>query len=226
MSGEWITLEASDGHRFQAWHETPAGILRGRIVVAMEIFGVNAHIREVCARFAAEGYEAVAPQLYDRALPQADLPYDMTGVDRGRALRDEIGWEAPMLDVAAAASFLRRNAAQAPVGIVGYCYGGTIAWLAAGKVEGIDCAVGYYGTVILSFTDLKPKCPTMLHFGARDHSTPEDQIEALAEKQPGVAIHLYDADHGFNSDRRANFDADASKLALERTLAFFAAHLG
>ncbi len=226
MSGQWITLEAGDGHKFQAWHVLPAGTPRGAIVVAMEIFGVNGHIRDVAERFAAQGYEVLAPQLYDRALRDCDLPYDADGVAKGRALREQIGWEPPMLDVTACVSHLRRQAEQAKVGIVGYCFGGAIAWLAAAKVARLDCAVGYYGTAILGFIELQPKCPTMLHFGSKDHSTPADKIEFLAEKHPEVAIHIYDADHGFNSDRRANFDAEASKLALERTLAFFSAHLG
>jgi carboxymethylenebutenolidase len=225
MSGEWITLEAADGHKFQAWHVMPAGTPRGGIVLVMEIFGVNAHIRDLGERYAAQGYEVVAPQLYDRVLPQADLPYDADGVAKGRALREEIGWEAPMQDVTASVAHLRRGTGQEPVGIVGYCYGGAIAWLAAAKVPRLDCAVAYYGTAILNFVELAPKCPTMLHFGSKDASTPEDKIEFLAEKHPEVAIHLYDADHGFSSDRRANFDAAASKLAMERTLAFFDAHL-
>ncbi|PWR25614.1 dienelactone hydrolase family protein [Zavarzinia aquatilis] len=227
MSGEWIELVASDGHRFQAYHVKPEGDEdpRAGLVIAMEIFGVNGHIRAVADGFAAEGYEVLAPQLYDRAQPAVDLPYDTDGVARGRALREQVGWEGPMLDVGACVTHLRQGEAKLPVGIVGYCYGGAVAWLAAARVANLGCAVGYYGTAILNFMNAAPKCPTMLHFGSRDQTIPEDKIEALAEKHPEVAIHVYDADHGFNSDRRANYDEDSAKLARERTLDFLAAHL-
>lgn len=229
MNGEWIELGAGDGHRFQAYHVKPDAeqTPRGGLVVAMEIFGVNGHIRDVADGFAAEGYEVIAPQLYDRAEKAVDLPYDAEGVARGRALREEVGWEGPMLDISACVGRLRNDDGEhkQPVGIVGYCYGGAIAWLAAARVQGLGCAVGYYGTAILGFMNAEPKCPTMLHFGAKDQTIPEDKIEMLAEKHPEVAIHVYDADHGFNSDRRANYDEAAAKLARERTLDFLAAHL-
>ncbi|MFA5120899.1 dienelactone hydrolase family protein [Zavarzinia sp.] len=225
MTGEWIELEADDGHKFQAWHVMPEDTPRGGVVIAMEIFGVNGHIRDLAGQFAAEGYEVLAPQLYDRVERNVDLPYDAEGVARGRKLREEVGWDGPILDVAACVAHLRRGKEKEEVGIVGYCYGGAVAWLAAAKVDGLDCAVGYYGTAILNFMNAAPKCPTMLHFGAKDATIPQEKIEILAEKHPEVAIHVYDADHGFNSDRRANFDAAAAKLAKERTLDFLAAHL-
>ena len=225
MSGEWIELEASDGHRFQAWHIRPEDEPRAALVIAMEIFGVNAHIRDVAASFAARGYEVLAPQLYDRAERNVDLPYDAEGVAKGRALREQVGWDGPIMDVAACVSHLRRGEERLATGIVGYCYGGAVAWLAAARVQGLSCAVGYYGTAILNFMNASPKCPTMLHFGEKDATIPLDKIELLAENNPEVAIHVYDADHGFNSDLRANYDETAANLARERTLDFLEAHL-
>ncbi|MCF4164679.1 dienelactone hydrolase family protein [Zavarzinia compransoris] len=226
MSGGWIELEASDGHRFQAWHVAPEGERRATLVIAMEIFGVNGHIRAVAEGFAEAGFEVLAPQLYDRAERGIDLPYDAEGIARGRELAMKIGMDGPMLDVAACVAHLRRDDTEKkPVGIVGYCYGGAVAWAAADRVAGLGCAVGYYGTAILQFMGAEPKCPTMLHFGAKDASIPLDKVEQLAGRHPEVAIHVYDADHGFNSDRRANYDEAAASLARERTLDFLFAHL-
>ena len=220
--GETIQLQAEDGHRFDAWRVEAAGARKGGIVLVMEIFGVNAHIRELAEAFAAEGYEVLAPAMYDRARRGVDLGYSAETVVEGRELRDRIGWDVPMKDVAAAVALL---APRGKVGIVGYCYGGSIAWLSACRVAGLAAAVGYYGTATIQFMAETPRCPTMLHFGDRDVSIPVAEVETLRALHPGVEVHRYDADHGFRSDRRANYDETASRLADGRTLAFFARHL-
>ena len=219
---EPIQLQAEDGHRFDAWHVAPEGPRKGGIVLVMEIFGVNAHIRELARDFAAHGYEVLAPAMYDRARRGVDLGYTAETVVEGRELRDRIGWDVPMKDVAAAVAWL---APRGRVGIVGYCYGGSIAWLSACRVPGLAAAVGYYGTAVIQFMGEAPRCPTMLHFGDRDASIPVVDVEKLKAIHPGVEVHRYDADHGFRSDRRANYDAEASRLADGRTLGFFARHL-
>lgn len=219
---EMIQLAATDGHRFDAWHVMPEGTPRGGLVLVMEIFGVNAHIRELADAFAAAGYEVLAPAMYDRAERGVDLGYTPETVVTGRTLRDQIGWDAPMLDIAACAAWL---APRGKVGVVGYCYGGSIAWLSACRVPGIAAAVGYYGTAVLQFMGEQPHCPTLLHFGDKDASIPVLEVEKLRAIHPAVEVHRYDADHGFRSDRRANFDAAASRLADGRTLGFFARHL-
>ncbi|WP_439817887.1 dienelactone hydrolase family protein [Zavarzinia sp. CC-PAN008] len=218
-----ITLTASDGHRFNALHVVPAGTPKGGLIVAMEIFGLNANIRDHCGRFAGFGYEVVAPAFYDRGERGVDLGYDAAGVEKGRALRDRIGWDKPMLDVAAARDFL---VPRGRVAMTGYCYGGSLSWLASCRVPGLACVIGYYGTAILQYMDEVPQCPTMLHFGAKDASIPLDQIEVLRARHPEVEIHVYDAEHGFSSDRRVHYDKAATELALERTLALLERTVG
>jgi carboxymethylenebutenolidase len=219
---ETIRLRADDGHEFDAYHVHAEGQRKGYLVLVMEIFGVNGHIRELAHDFARHCYEVLAPAMYDRAERGVDLGYTPETIVQGRALRDRIGWDVPMKDVAAAVAWL---APHGKVGIVGYCFGGSIAWLSACRVPGLAAAVGYYGTAVVQFMGETPRCPTMLHFGDKDASIPVVEVEKLKAIHPEVEVHRYDADHGFRSDRRANYDETASRLADGRTLAFFARHL-
>jgi carboxymethylenebutenolidase len=219
---ETIKLQADDGHEFDAYHVEAEGQRKGGLVLVMEIFGVNAHIRELAHDFARHGYEVLAPAMYDRAERGVDLGYTPETITQGRALRDRIGWDVPMKDVAAAAAWL---GSRGKVGVVGYCFGGSIAWLSACRVPGLAAAVGYYGTAVIQFMGETPRCPTMLHFGDKDASIPVVEVEKLKAIHPEVEVHRYDADHGFRSDRRVNYDETASRLADGRTLAFFARHL-
>ncbi len=220
--GSTITLTAEDGHRLDAYEAAAAGTVRGGLVVIQEIFGVNAHIRNVCDSFAAEGYTAIAPALFDRAERGVELGYDGDTFVRGRALRAEIGWDQAVLDAKAAAERVRPLGA---VGIVGYCWGGSVAWLCACRLD-LGCAVGYYGGQIIQFNDERPRCPTMLHFGERDAFIPMTDVEAIAAAHADVPVHVYPADHGFNCDLRESYDRESAKLARERTLSFFAEHMG
>ncbi len=220
--GSTITLTTEDGHRLDAYEAAAAGTVRGGLVVIQEIFGVNAHIQSVCDSFAAEGYTAIAPALFDRAERGVELGYDGDTFVRGRALRAEIGWDQAVLDAKAAAERVRP---LGPLGIVGYCWGGSVAWLGACRLD-LSCAVGYYGGQIIEFNDERPRCPTLLHFGERDSFIPMTDVEAIGAAHADVPVHVYPADHGFNCDLRESYDPESAKLARERTLSFFAEHMG
>jgi carboxymethylenebutenolidase len=222
MSG-WITLQAADGHHFAAWVAAPAGTPRGGLVVAQEIFGVNGHIRRVVDGYAADGYLVVAPALFDRVERGVELGYDPQSIQRARALKDASGNDKPLLDLAAAVA---HAASAGKVGIVGYCWGGLLAWLAAARLDGFAAAVPYYGGGMPEHAALVPRCPVLAHFGAHDTHIPMPDVEALRQARPEVELHVYDAGHGFNCDERASFDAAAAQLARERTLAFLRRHVG
>lgn len=218
-----IQLTAADGHTMDAYKAEPDGTPRGGIVVVQEIFGVNIHIREVCDGFAADGYTALAPAMFDRVEKGVDIMYDQESIARGRALKDACDWDNAVLDMNAAAAAL----APLKTGLVGYCWGGSLAWLAATRGTGISCSVAYYGGQVALFKDESPKVPVLLHFGDQDASIPMDAVEEVRAAQPDLPLHVYEgAGHGFNCDHRGSYDEDAAKLARERTMAFFAEHLG
>lgn len=217
---DWITVTSEDNHKCQAWLAAPEGDAKGIVVVMQEIFGVNDHIRRDTEKFADQGYIAVAPAVFDRIERDVELDYDSDGMDKGRSLVADLGWDGPVMDVNAAAE----AAAQAtdfggPVFGVGYCWGGSLAWLAATRL-GIPSA-GYYGGRTAALVDEQPKAPVMLHFGAKDKMIPMDDVNTIREAHGAVPVHVYDADHGFNCDARASFDQAAADHALQRTLSFF-----
>ena len=218
-----IELKAADGHALSAYQALPATPARGGVVVIQEVFGVNAHIRDVCEGFAAHGYAAIAPALFDRLAAGVELDYDEAGITRGRALVAELGWERPLIDIAAAASAIE---IYGKVGCVGYCWGGSASFLAGCRLP-LACAVVYYGRHIVDFLADKPRCPLLMHFGAEDALIPPESVAAIREAWPEVPIFVYaDAGHGFNCDRRADFRPEVAERARERTLEFFARHLG
>lgn len=220
--GERITLNASDGHVLSAWRADPEGAPRGGVAVVQEIFGVNEHIRDVVDGFAAEGYVAIAPALFDRVEPGVELDYDEAGRDRGRALRPQIGWDQAVADVAAAVLVLPEK-----TGVVGYCWGGSVAWLAATRIEGVAAAVCYYGGQIKDFLDETPRCPVLLHFGGADANIPMADVSAIRKAHPDLPLHVYEgAGHGFNCDRRGSYDRAASASARQRTMALLADSVG
>lgn len=223
--GETIRLRAADGHTLGAYRAHPAGRPRGGVVVVQEVFGVNAHIRGVCDGYARDGYLAVAPAIFDRAERGVELGYGAEDLARGRAIRAKIDMADVIKDVAAAAEVAAEGG---KVGLVGYCWGGLIVYVAACRLaDKIDCASGYYGANIKSYLDETPGVPLMLHFGTEDASIPMDEVEAIRRAHPEVIVHVYEgADHGFNCDQRAQHHPEAARLARERTLKFFAAHLG
>jgi carboxymethylenebutenolidase len=216
---ETLSLTAEDGHRFDAYRADPPGKPKGGIVVIQEIYGVNAHIRDVCDRYAMLGYRAIAPAIYDRQQRHAEFGYSGEEMQKIRALRAGIDWTRLLpLDVAATIAALR----PLRVGMVGYCLGGSVTWMAACRL-GIEAGACYYPTDIAKqYTDL-PSCPVIVHFAERDHIVSLDIVAKFKAAQPDVSVHLYAADHGFNCWHRAttNYDAASSALALERTLALF-----
>lgn len=220
--GEIIRVSASDGHALDAYKAEPQQEPKGGVVVVQEIFGVNGHIRDVCDRFAAEGYVAVAPALFDRVHPHVELDYDEAGIAEGRELATAVGWDDPVADIRAAAEALRPDGR---VGVVGYCWGGSWAWMAACRLH-IAAAACYYGRHIVEHLDERPRCPVILHFGADDPTIPADVVARIRAAVPELPVHVYaGAGHGFNCDRRKDYRPDASRMALERTLALFARHL-
>ncbi len=221
--GKVIQLKAADGFEFDAYLAEPSGEAKGQVVVIQEIFGVNPHIREVCDGYAAEGYRAIAPAIFDRAERGVELGYDEAGMTRGVQLaRQELDIKNAMMDVQATIDFA---AEQGSVGMVGYCFGGLVCWLSAANLSGLSCVSGYYGGGIAGMNDLQPKVPTMLHFGDQDAHIPVSDVEKIRDAHPDVTVHLYEADHGFNCDHRESYNEAAAKLAKARTLEHFAAHL-
>lgn len=218
-----VTLTAHDGHTLAAYRAEPAGTPRGAIVVVQEIFGVNSHIRRVTDGFAADGYLAIAPAMFDRVERGVSLGYTQPDIAKGRALKVQITTEMMKLDVAAAIGSV---ASAGKVGIVGYCWGGFVSWMMSAHADGLACAVPYYGGGMLENADITPRVPVMAHFGDRDAILPVDRVKALAARHPSHTFHIYAADHGFNCDERASYDAAAAQVARERTLAFFARHVG
>jgi carboxymethylenebutenolidase len=219
--GSFVTLTAADGHSFAAWTDGPADAKQG-LVVIQEIFGVNHHMRDVCARFAALGYAVVAPALFDRTERGVELGYTADDVARGRTLRGQVPDDGVMLDVAASAAAL----AGKTLGIVGYCWGGTIAWWGATRSTAFKAAVGWYGGGIAGTRTETPNCPVELHFGEKDTGIPLSDVDLIRTAQPGVGIFVYPgAQHGFGCDERASFSAPDAALAHERTLAFLAKNL-
>ncbi|HUV18755.1 MAG TPA: dienelactone hydrolase family protein [Ilumatobacteraceae bacterium] len=213
-------LRASDGHELDAYEVHPDGA-SASIVIVQEIFGVNAHIRSVVDRYASFGYRAIAPALFDRGERGMELGYDDAGKTRGIELVMPIAFDAAMLDVAAAVDHVNDTG---PVAVIGYCFGGSVAWIAACDLP-IAAAVGYYGGQVYGMRDRNPKAPTLLHFGELDHGIPLDQVQAIAEAHPAVPVHVYEgADHGFNCDARPQYDARSAAIALGRTLEFLAAN--
>lgn len=223
--GKSINLTASDGHKLTAYRADPATKAQGTVIVVQEIFGVNSHIQSVVDGYAEAGYTAIAPALFDRIAPDMELGYEGEDVERGREAAFPLGWDKPLVDINAAI-----NAADTDkVGIVGYCWGGSLAYLAACESK-VDCAVGYYGGQILKILAAKPdlqlQAPVMLHFGEHDHGIPLTDVDQIKARHPDVPVHLYDAGHGFNCDQRASYSEASAAKALERTLEFFGMYLG
>jgi carboxymethylenebutenolidase len=220
---ETITLTAADGHRLQAYCAGPADA-RKALVVVQEIFGVNGHMRHVSDAFAAQGFRVITPALFDRVRPGIELGYTAEDVQKGRELRGEIANDKPVLDIEAAAAALP---AGARIGIVGYCWGGTVAWWGATRSKMFAASSCWYGGGIAGTATEVPNCPVQMHFGEKDASIPMSDVDTIRAARREVEIFVYPgAQHGFACDERSSFSAPDAALAQERTLAFLATHLG
>ncbi len=219
--GETIRLQAEDGHEFDAYSARPPGEPRGGLVVIQEIFGLTPHIKRVVDRFAAADFAALAPAMFDRVEPGIVLEYSdfQTGLETMRKLE----WSATLADVRAAVSALDDSL---DVGLVGFCWGGTVVHVAAAEVP-VAAGVAYYGSGIARMLDKRPRCPVMYHFGDQDQSIPAADIEKIRAANPEGVYHVYaGASHGFNCEDRSSFSPRDADAAFERSLAFLRAHLG
>ncbi|MCF7223191.1 dienelactone hydrolase family protein [Marilutibacter chinensis] len=216
----WIDLDTAHGP-IAGWRADPTGEPKGGIVVLQEIFGVNSHIRSIAGRLADVGYTALAPALFDLVERGVELDYDDAGIARGRELVGALGIERAVECAGAAADLLQSEGLR--TGAVGFCWGGTLAFLADTRL-GLP-AVSYYGARSVPFLDEPLRAPMMFHFGEHDASIPPEAVQAHRDKQPGARIHVYDAGHGFNCDRRHDYVPEAAAAAWPRTLDFFEENL-
>jgi carboxymethylenebutenolidase len=221
--GQDIKLKASDGFQLGGYRAEPAGAPKGGVVVIQEIFGVNHHIRSICDRLASAGYVAVAPSIFDRIEPNFQSGYSPDEVAVARKFVANPDYPAMLLDTQAAIDAVKD---AGPVGIIGFCLGGSVAYAAATKLSGLSAAIGYYGGAVVRSADDKPKVPTQLHFGEKDSGIPLSDVDTIKAKRPDVEVHVYPgAQHGFNCDERASYDKASADIAWPRSLDFFAKHL-
>jgi len=221
--GKQFNLTASDAHSLGAYRADPAGKPKGGMIVVQEIFGVNHHIRALCDRLAAEGYVAVAPAVFDRFVRNFESGYTPDEIAHARSYLGNLNWDNMMKDLDAALGDIR---SVGPCGVIGFCMGGTAAFLAACRLNGLKASVAYYGGQIAKFADEKPKCPVQMHFGEKDAGIPLSDVEIIKQKQPQAEVYVYpEAQHGFHCDERASFQQEASTQAWQRTLEFLAKHM-
>lgn len=220
---EFVKLRAADGHELSAYVALPADEPIAALVVIQEIFGVNAHIRSVADGYAKDGFLCVAPALFDRIQPGIELGYDGEDMQIARSLIPKLNPNNAVVDVQAAIEYAV-SASGRNVGVIGYCFGGTLAWLSATRLRP-TAAVGYYGGNIGNYATETPTCPVMLHFGSQDAHIPAADVEKVHAAHPEVEIYWYDAGHGFNCDPRASYNAAAAQEARERSLGFLKKHL-
>lgn len=220
-TGNMIRVKSRDGFEFDAYHVAASGPRKGGVIVVQEIFGLSDHIKEMTERLAAAGYEAIAPSMYDRAEPGFIVqPQDVAAnMARGVALATGNGPENAMNDIGGVFDVLSKSG---KVCITGYCYGGTMSWLSGSRIDGIAAASCYYGGNIAQMVGMKPKCPTICHFGAKDTHIPlVGAVDKIQEAHPDIPVYVYDAGHGFARKKSSDYDAASDKLAFERTIDLF-----
>jgi carboxymethylenebutenolidase len=222
--GTKIKVTAADAHQFEAYVAESASPGRGAIVLIQEVFGVNSHIRSVADSYAAQGFHVIAPALFDRVQRNLELDYKPTDAKQGMTAIAQIGLETALKDVAASIGHARSQWPGLKVGVLGFCLGGSLGWLAGTRLDPA-AVVCYYGGQISKHATEAPRCPVMMHFGAKDPHIGPEQIETIRKAHPEVPLFVYDAGHGFNCDQRKDFDPPSAKLARERTLEFFGKYL-
>ena len=221
---EMINLTAEDGHKLAAYKATPTGQPRGALVVVQEIFGVNHHIKSVTDRFAKEGYLSIAPALFDRVERGFETGYQQADIERGRTMRGKLTIDDAVKDVRAAVKEAQKSGLK--VGVVGYCFGGTMAWLTATRIDGVAAAIAYYGGGVADAAAERPKCPVIFHWGETDASIPKEHWEKVKQHHPSLTQHVYPAGHGFHCDERASYHKPSADQAMERTIQFLKQHVG
>ena len=220
MKGREFTPKSrADRFHFGAYHVGPQTTRRGSLVLIQEIFGVNAHIRALADSFADEGFEVIAPSLFDRVVPGFQAGYGADGVERGRSLAEQTEWSTVAGDVQACIDLL-----SPPVFVMGFCWGGSAAWVAAARCGGLAAAACFYGRLIPELLDLEPRCPVVMHFGENDETIPPEAVEKVRAALPDVPVHTYDAGHAFMRGGDPHHVPEAAETARRRTLEFFAAN--
>jgi carboxymethylenebutenolidase len=220
--GEVIKGTATDGHKFDLYLAQPVCAAKGGIVLIQETFGVNDHIKRVAEDFASDGYLVGAPSLFDRIAPNIELERNPKNISRGKDLKENIGNKNPLLDIASTINIVK---SAGNVAIIGYCWGGTLAWLSACQIAGLSAAVSYHGDEVSELTNMYPKCPTILHFGENDPAIPISRVTLFKETHPDCTVHLYPTGHSFNCQQNNNFNLASSKIALERTMEHLAKYI-
>lgn len=220
---EFVKLRAADDHELGAYVALPAGEPIAALVVVQEIFGVNAHIRSVADGYAKDGFLCVSPALFDRIEPGIELGYEGEDVQTARSMIPKLDFAKAVEDIQAALDYAA-EASSANAGVIGYCLGGTLAWLSATRLRP-TAVVGYYAGGIGRFAAETPTCPVMLHFGREDTHIPASEVEKVTAAHPEVEVYWYDAGHAFNCEPRANYNAAAAKEARERSVGFLKKHL-
>jgi len=220
-----VELTAADGFKLGAYVAQPKGEAKGGVVVIQEIFGVNQHIRGVADGYAAAGYVAIAPQIFDRVERNVELGYtEQPDFDKGlRIAFHDLKIADTLLDLQAAVDYAAKSG---PVGVVGYCFGGLLTWLSACELDKVAVASSYYGGGTAKEAQRRPRCPVMMHFGEKDKHIPLSEVETIRRAQPDAQVFVYDADHGFNCDERGSYDETSASVARDRTLNFFEKHMG
>ncbi len=217
--GKTIRLRAKDRHELDAYVAEPQGEAKGGVVLVLEIFGVTNHVKRVADQFAAQGYKVVAPAMFDRIKRNLTLEY--SEVQKGIEYMQQLKWPNTLADVEAAANEARSAGSAA---VVGHCWGGTVAHVAASELD-LDAAVSYYGGGVAKMLDKKPRCPILYHFGDQDASSPLPDIEKIKQANPTSPLFVYaGAQHGFNCDERASYSAKDAKVAFERSIEFLNDH--
>ena len=222
-AGKMIFMTMFDGNAIGVYHVEPNGTRRGGLVLIQEVFGITENIKRVCDSYAAEGYEVLAPSLFDREAPGFVCGYSPEEMLKAAALAYGAPLDRRVADIQSCIDELKD---KGPVFSVGYCYGGSVVWAAACRCDGLAAASSYYGKLVPEIADETPKCPTICHFGKNDTSIPMDGVEKLRAIHPDVPVYVYDAGHGFSSDRPTHRDETSAKLARERTLELFRANGG
>jgi carboxymethylenebutenolidase len=219
-----VKITAKDGHVFSAYCAKPQGAPRGGLIVIQEFFGVNGHIRRVCDQYAADGYLALSPAIFDRVERDVELDYDEAGMNKGRDLRAKLDLAKCMVDLQAT---IEAAASAGKVAALGYCWGGSLAYIASARLAGLACAIGYYGAQIAAHANETPLVPVMLHYAEKDEYLPQSDVEKVRTAQPSVIIYQYPGtEHGFNCDDRRFYEPKSAAIARERTLSFLGKHVG